>query len=658
MAIPYNISSDETDKKTITAENMRGSENVMCSTKVDKKADDLTDEKDIKENSSTVVSLATELVMKTFCDIVSQPNEKAGAMESCFDDGSEKISSFKHDTAVPERILMHLSSACSKGINIAGKLGSSSAETLKNILCNMDNVPRQPSTSINVYPIFGLKEYYQELEKNPDLPIQQRMKCDLVRCASFSSYPNSEISSMSLSKAGFYYEGNVDEVKCFECGLKHKHWTKGDDPFEIHLRMSPECSFIKNVAEEIDRHRQIDNQPSTSTQSIHSSSQLTSQQNASDITGTSIGVSSVASSPVQPQGSHSSNENDLPSSTRRPQHSRDPVTNMTGQRNDGSQNISTVSRYSNSPSGTDRSQTPRRPSQITSQAITSPAVSAPAPKKSAAETLEPLGISIEKPKYPQYAVMATRLSSFRHWPKHKKQCPETLAKAGFVYEGTEDFTRCFFCGGGLREWEDEDDPWVEHARWYPKCVYIRQCKGDKYVQDIIEGKPLERVENECNEEPLQRNLNTDEILMLPAVQSVIEMGYGKEIVLRAVKVKMKEQDIKYVSAETLLQKAWDMEETGNQNKDKADDSETIEGATGVSTPENNREETKEEFEALLEENRHLKDQQICKICMDDPISIVFLPCGHMVTCGNCAPAMRKCPLCRRFIKGTVKAILS
>lgn len=44
--------------------------------------------------------------------------------------------------------------------------------------------------------------------------------------------------------------------------------------------------------------------------------------------------------------------------------------------------------------------------------------------------------------------------------------------------------------------------------------------------------------------------------------------------------------------------------------------------------------------------------------MDDDALVVLLPCGHMCTCVNCAPAMRKCPICREFVKGTVKAILS
>lgn len=28
--------------------------------------------------------------------------------------------------------------------------------------------------------------------------------------------------------------------------------------------------------------------------------------------------------------------------------------------------------------------------------------------------------------------------------------------------------RCFFCYGGLQSWEQGDDPWTEHARWFPR----------------------------------------------------------------------------------------------------------------------------------------------------------------------------------------------
>lgn len=33
--------------------------------------------------------------------------------------------------------------------------------------------------------------------------------------------------------------------------------------------------------------------------------------------------------------------------------------------------------------------------------------------------------------------------------------------------------------------------------------------------------------------------------------------------------------------------------------------------------------------SLEEENRQLKDARLCKVCMDDDVAVVFLPCGHL-----------------------------
>lgn len=62
--------------------------------------------------------------------------------------------------------------------------------------------------------------------------------------------------------------------------------------------------------------------------------------------------------------------------------------------------------------------------------------------------------------------------------------------------------------------------------------------------------------------------------------------------------------------------------------------------------------------SLEEENRLLKEARLCKICMDNEIGVVFLPCGHLTTCVNCAPSLKDCPVCRSIIKATVRTFLS
>ena len=56
--------------------------------------------------------------------------------------------------------------------------------------------------------------------------------------------------------------------------------------------------------------------------------------------------------------------------------------------------------------------------------------------------------------------------------------------------------------------------------------------------------------------------------------------------------------------------------------------------------------------------RQLQEERTCKVCMDKPVSIVFIPCGHLVVCSDCATSLRHCPICRASIRGSVRAFMS
>jgi hypothetical protein len=53
--------------------------------------------------------------------------------------------------------------------------------------------------------------------------------------------------------------------------------------------------------------------------------------------------------------------------------------------------------------------------------------------------------------------------------------------------GVEDRVICFHCGGGLRHWEPDDEPWKEHAKWNPKCQYLLMLKGSAFVDSITKS---------------------------------------------------------------------------------------------------------------------------------------------------------------------------
>lgn len=64
-----------------------------------------------------------------------------------------------------------------------------------------------------------------------------------------------------------------------------------------------------------------------------------------------------------------------------------------------------------------------------------------------------------------------------------KQKVDDLVAAGFFYTGRGDRAICFHCGLGLNEWEEDDMPWVEHAKWAPDCEFLLLNKGEEFVKE-------------------------------------------------------------------------------------------------------------------------------------------------------------------------------
>ncbi|NXU96025.1 BIR7B protein, partial [Cettia cetti] len=165
-----------------------------------------------------------------------------------------------------------------------------------------------------------------------------------------------------------------------------------------------------------------------------------------------------------------------------------------------------------------------------------------------------------EPEYPEMVTEEMRLSTFENWPRNSNMHPEQLARAGFFYTGQGDVVRCFYCDGGVRSWSLGDDPWREHAKWYPECEFLLHSRGREFVSSI-----------------------------------------------------------------------------------QATFSTTLLAPSQLSTEE---------------KLRRLQEERTCKVCMDKDVSVVFVPCGHLVACEECALNLRLCPICRAVIRGSVRAFMS
>lgn len=104
---------------------------------------------------------------------------------------------------------------------------------------------------------------------------------------------------------------------------------------------------------------------------------------------------------------------------------------------------------------------------------------------------EELGIFHQSaPLIPEFVSNDCRLRSFDLWPIGLSQKCKEMADAGFVYSGKSDCVKCFFCGGVLFAWVPGDDPWVEHAKWFPFCHHVVFSKGKSFVFEVHRKKML------------------------------------------------------------------------------------------------------------------------------------------------------------------------
>nr|CAB3225607.1 ZF(RING)-14 zinc finger protein [Phallusia mammillata] len=85
----------------------------------------------------------------------------------------------------------------------------------------------------------------------------------------------------------------------------------------------------------------------------------------------------------------------------------------------------------------------------------------------------------------------TRFETFDHrWPASQVNAtPRQIARAGFFFLGERDRVKCWYCNGGLQNWDPQDEPWTEHAKWFPTCEFLLQRKGPDFVHRMVSMFP-------------------------------------------------------------------------------------------------------------------------------------------------------------------------
>ena len=220
-----------------------------------------------------------------------------------------------------------------------------------------------------------------------------------------------------------------------------------------------------------------------------------------------------------------------------------------------------------------------------------------------------------------YKIESNRLASFKgNWSKGVCIQPIELAKAGFYYIGPKDRVRCAWCKNSLRNWEPGDTAFGEHFRHYgDRCSFVQSR------------------EKTC--------------------QIVRDIGYNSEIVQRAFNRLAANSSLE-LNVTNLLETLFNLEFDRRAENTVAENTVVENTVVENTVVENTVAGNSHKSSLISKENRQLKERNLCKICLDNEICILFIPCRHVATCEECADAIKQCPICRALIVGTLKTFLA
>lgn len=421
-------------------------------------------------------------------------------------------------------------------------------------LINKDVVDNKTTETVTLKDCLSTSPTTQQIQTSVSAPIQfsttfsmpDNLHREDARHKTFTNWPHSFIDAKILALTGFYYIGPIDNVKCYFCKVEIGRWEPEDNEVTEHSRWSPNCALI--------RRRETNNVPINEGEL----SALLPQQTY-DVCGP-YGTIEVR------QGSYAESSFTVPPN-----------------------NSSSSSSSSNSGSGGG--------SLLQQQQQQS---SIPTVPSSTATILQ--SSSMRSPDHPEYAIESARLRSFDDWPKTMKQSPKDLSDAGFFYTQTGDRVKCFSCGGGLRDWDENDVPWEQHALWFSRCEYLKLIKGQTYIDAVMANK--------------------------------------------------KQQDTVSLGQQT------NSKSIGNQSESNSLNSDAVPTMAARNNVENSCTTNGQlPVEDSVSEKK-ICESRLCKICYSCEYNTAFFPCGHVVACAKCASAVTKCPMCRKRFEHVIRVYFS
>ena len=96
-----------------------------------------------------------------------------------------------------------------------------------------------------------------------------------------------------------------------------------------------------------------------------------------------------------------------------------------------------------------------------------------------------------------FTSIPNRQATFETWTNESAPSVDDLVRAGFFYTGTQNIVTCFYCNGSLQSWGANDNPLIEHMRWFPHCAYAKQLGGTELYNKVQQANRIRQGEIAC-----------------------------------------------------------------------------------------------------------------------------------------------------------------
>ncbi|RWS11154.1 putative inhibitor of apoptosis-like protein [Dinothrombium tinctorium] len=293
-------------------------------------------------------------------------------------------------------------------------------------------------------------------------------------------------------------------------------------------------------------------------------------------------------------------------------------------------------------------------------------------------TLEEFGVRVHKgAANTRYSSSDARYLSFNEkWPKVKYD-PRELAEAGFYFTGTSDCVKCFYCDGGVCDWDKARNPWIEHGLRFPDCDYVLLNKGPSFLEACKRTYSLEMIEVSLRREQHLENMIISDWMKSKVIEDLKRIrDYPDEILDAVLRARWKRvhrayehvgelnNDVIAHIASIAPSSEKDKEQKVEKAKKPSDEKEELPlsresiSSNEDSSPLSSLSSSPSSSMSSSPPPSIDRDRLVCKACLDKEVCVMFLPCAHLVTCSQCALSVSFCPLCRSEIKGHVRTYLA